>query len=147
MAKRQAWYDGALGVRGIDSLQLYGQEDASHVTNTYTISSIYHDGTLRMYISHPSQPPSPGDQREYFTNQFNTWGMTGNIETFRQGATAYRNARDWAKEQREEAIRRANERAGECQAETLAVDASFDRISSCSSETKVEEDSRLSQES
>jgi hypothetical protein len=98
VAKRQACYDGALGARGMDSLQSYGQENASHVTNACTISSIYHDGTLKMYIIHPSQPASPGDRREYFTNQLNTWGMTGNIETFRQGATVYRNARDWAKE-------------------------------------------------
>jgi hypothetical protein len=40
--------------------------------------------------------------------------MADTAETFRQGATYYRNARDWAKEQRDEAIRRANERAGEC---------------------------------
>lgn len=42
--------------------------------------------------------------------QINTWGMTGNAETFRQGATAFRNARDWTKEQRDEAIRYANDR-------------------------------------
>src|SRR5271156_6090562 len=64
--------------------------------------------------------------------------MTGNIETFRQGATAYRNARDWAKEQRDEAIRRANERAGECQAETLAADASFGQASSFASEATLD---------
>jgi hypothetical protein len=37
--------------------------------------------------------------------------MTGNPETFRQGATVYRNARDWAKEQRDKAIQQANDRA------------------------------------
>ena len=30
--------------------------------------------------------------------------MTGNLDTFRQGASALRNARDWAKEKREELI-------------------------------------------
>jgi hypothetical protein len=144
VAGRQACYDGALGARGMHSLQSYGQEDSSYDNNASTITSIYHGGTLKMFTSHPSQPASPGDRCEYYMSQLNTWGMTGNIQTFRQGATAYRNARDWAKEQREEAIRRANKRAGECQAETLAVDTSFERISSYTSETTV--DSRLSQE-
>jgi hypothetical protein len=32
----------------MDSLQSYGQENVSHATNAYTISSIYHDGTLKI---------------------------------------------------------------------------------------------------
>ena len=71
-------------------------------------------------------------------DQLNTWGMTGNIETFRQGATAYRNARDWAKEQRDEAIRRANARVGEYQAGTLTADASFGQASSFASEATLD---------
>lgn len=51
--------------------------------------------------------------------------MTRNLDTLRQGATAYRNARDWAKEQRDEAIRRANERVNDSQVRTLAIGASF----------------------
>lgn len=69
--------------------------------------------------SHPLQPTSP----EYYVHQLKGWSMTSDFETFRQGATAYRNARDWAKEQRDEAIRRANGRVGDSQATTLAVDA------------------------
>ena len=34
-------------------------------------------------------------------NQLKAFTMTNNSETIRQGATAYRNARDWAKEKRE----------------------------------------------
>lgn len=56
--------------------------------------------------------------------------MTDTAETFCQGATAYRNARDWTKEQRDEAIRRANERANNSQVGTPAVDASFGGVSS-----------------
>ena len=134
VAKRQACYDGALGARGMDSLRSYGQENSSRDTNAYTISSIYHDGTLKMYTSHPAQLISPGSRPEYSMHQLNTWGMTGNIETFRQGATYYRNGRDWAKEQRDETIRRANERVDEYHAGTLAIDASFAQASSFASE-------------
>lgn len=46
-----------------------------------------------MYTSYPAQPASPGGRPEYYMSQINTWGMTGNVETFRQ-ATAYQNARE-----------------------------------------------------
>ncbi len=102
---------GGLGARGIHSLQSYGQDNPVYDNNAYTITSIYNDGTLKMYTSHPTQPTSPESRPEYYMTQINTWGMTGNLQTFRQGATAFRNARDWTKEQRDEAIKRANERA------------------------------------
>lgn len=118
----------------MDSLRSYGQENPSHNINAYTISSIYHDGTLKMFTSHPTQPTSPGSRPEYHMHQLNAWCMTGNIETFRQGATYYRNGRDWAKEQRDKAIRRANERVDEYHTATLAIDASFTQASSFASE-------------
>jgi hypothetical protein len=65
--------------------------------------------------------------------------MTSDPETFRKGATAYRNARDWTKEQRDEAIRRANERVNDSQVGTLAVDASFGGISSFTTEASLDE--------
>ena len=63
--------------------------------------------------------------------------MTGNVETFRQGATSYRNGMDWAKEQRDNAIRLANERVrvDKCHPETLAVESSFIHASSFISDT------------
>ena len=70
--------------------------------------------------------------------------MTDTAETFRQGATAYRNARDWAKEQREAAIVRANEIANECQTETFAGDATSTRNLSQATATTLNENSRLS---
>lgn len=110
VAKRQACYDGALGARGMHSLQEYGKDEPGFDNNAYTISSTYHDGTLKMFTSHPSKSAT-SNRTEYHMTQINTWGMTGNIKTFREGATWYRNGRDWAKEQRDEAIKRANEKA------------------------------------
>lgn len=65
--------------------------------------------------------------------------MTDTAETFRHGATAYRNARDWTEEQRDEAIRQANERANGSQIETLVVNESFGLASSFVSEASVDE--------
>jgi hypothetical protein len=122
VAKRQACYDGALGARGMHSLMSYGQSD-SLCNNASTITSIYHNGQLQMYTSHVATPPNPRDRREYHMTQVNTWGLTGNLEACRDGLRAYRNGRDWCKEQRDEAIRRANEKATLVEAEATIGDA------------------------
>ena len=138
VAGRQACYDGALGARGMHILQSYGQEEPVFDNNAYTITSIYHGGQLRMFTSHPTQPTSTGSRPEYHMHQLRSFAMTDTAETFRQGATYYRNGMDWAKEQRDEAIRQANERAGECQAGTLTIDASFAQASSIASEATLD---------
>ena len=90
VAGRQACYDGALGARGIHSLQSHGQSEPAYDNNAYTVSSVYHNGQLQIYTSYPAQPDGPGTRPEYYMHQINTYGMTGNLETFRQGATAFR---------------------------------------------------------
>jgi hypothetical protein len=119
VARRQACYDGAFGARGMHSLQSYGEDKPVSHNNAYTITSIYHGGQLKMYTSHPTQPTSPGGRLEYHMTQISTWGMTGNPETFRNGATAYRNVRNWAKEQRDKVVEQANKRANHVEAEAL----------------------------
>ena len=143
VAKRQACYDGALGARSMLSLQSYGQGNLVYDNNAYTFTSTYHDGTLKIYTSHPLQQTDGVSRSEYCMNQFNTWGMTGNVETFRQGATYYRNAREMAKEQRDEAIRQANERVNECQPATSAVDTSFGEATSFASVATLDGTSTL----
>ena len=118
---RQACYDGALGARGIHSLQTYRQDEPAYENNAYTVTSIYHDSQLKMYTSHPAQPRGPGSRPEYHMTQINAWAMAGNAKTFRQGATAFRNLRDWTKEQRDAAIRYANDRANSLPTTTPTV--------------------------
>jgi len=108
VAKRQASYDGALGARGMHALQLYGRNSSPKSNEAYTISSIYHDGTLKMYTSHRIDPVHAKGQPEYHMHQLRSFAMTDSVETFRQGAMYYRNARDWTEEQRNTAIDRAN---------------------------------------
>lgn len=108
VAKRQARYDGALGARAMQSLQSYGKNDPVYDNNTYTIASTYYDGTLKMYTSHPVKPNGARNDPEYIMTQLNSWSMTGNVETFRQGATWYRNARHWAGEKRDEFVMAGN---------------------------------------
>lgn len=129
VAKRQACYVGALGARGMLRLHSYAQDNLVYDNNAYTFTSTYHDGQLKMFTSHPVQLTDGGGRSEYYMHQLNSWGMTGNVETFRQGATYYRNAGDLAKEQRDEAIRRANQKVSE-QPVILTVEASFEEATS-----------------
>lgn len=110
VAKRQLFYDMALGARGIHTLQSYRNADAAYDNRAYTLGCTYHDGTLKMYASHPIQPV-PGGQPGFVTTQIKAWSLSGDADTFRQGVAAFRNGRDWAKRQRDDAIRQANERA------------------------------------
>ncbi|OJD25468.1 hypothetical protein ACJ73_03164 [Blastomyces percursus] len=85
VAKRQACYDGALGARAMQSLQSYREAEPVYDSNAYTITSTYHDGQLKLYSSHPNP-----------------------TKLFWDGAAAYRNARDWAKERRDQFIKAVN---------------------------------------
>jgi hypothetical protein len=136
VAKRQACYDGALGARGMHSLQGYGKDDPEFNNNAYTISSIYHDGTLKIFTSHPSKSAT-SDRPEYYMTQINGWSMTANANAFREGATWYRNGKDWAKEQRDNAIRRANEQATHNPGASSTLNASFGTVCEISSNDSV----------
>ncbi|KAM5437012.1 hypothetical protein MferCBS31731_005667 [Microsporum ferrugineum] len=119
VATRQACYDGTLGARGMHKLQSYKQEPV-YDNNAYTITSTYLASNLKLYTIHPTPRESDG-RPEYIMTQLNGWCMTGDLETFRKGATAYRNARDWAKEQRDKFINAANERHNQPQSENEAT--------------------------
>ncbi|XP_044715086.1 uncharacterized protein HRG_11354 [Hirsutella rhossiliensis] len=116
VASRQACYDGALGARGIHGLHSYKQSEPQYDNKAYTLTSIYHGGHLKMYTSHMIPPSTPGGRPNFAMTQIKTWSLTADADAFRQGAAAYRNGRDWAKRQRDDAIKQANERAAEAEA-------------------------------
>jgi len=60
--------------------------------------------------------------------QLRSFAMTDTADTFRQGATAFRNARDWKMERRDEAIKYANNKANDLPSTTptgSALESSF----------------------
>ncbi|MCJ1443796.1 MAG: hypothetical protein MMC23_004296 [Stictis urceolatum] len=134
VAERQACYDGALGARGMHSLKTHGQEEPIYDNCAHTITSIYQGGHLKMYTSHPTEPSAPGKPPEYHMHQLRAYAMTDMPSTFREGAAAYRNARDWAKEQRDTAIAQANEKA---RAMPQSAAASVNVVSSFTSEASA----------
>ncbi|PQK09885.1 hypothetical protein BB8028_0002g02090 [Beauveria bassiana] len=111
VATRQARYDGAIGSRGIHSLQNYGREEPQYDGQAYTFSSTYHDGYLKLYAHHITAPTTPGARPEYHMTQAGAYAMTHTRKSFVEGATAFRNVRDLAKRHRDSFIQAANARA------------------------------------
>ncbi|KAI9892959.1 MAG: hypothetical protein M1814_000843 [Vezdaea aestivalis] len=109
VAQRQACYDGALGARGFQKLELYEQSQQQQQppessATVYTIVSTYQDGFLRLYTVHIT----PDDK--YKMTLLRAYAMTNSRESFAHGASAIRNVRDWAGEQRSIAVTNANQR-------------------------------------
>ncbi|KAL9071439.1 MAG: hypothetical protein Q9157_005472 [Trypethelium eluteriae] len=114
VAQRQCVYDGALGERGQHQLRSYGTNEANFDNNAHTITSVYLHTMLSIYTVYTTQS---SNRQEYYTYPIGSWAMAGDIETFRRGAAAFRNLRDWAKEQRDEAIGLANSIADQSESE------------------------------
>lgn len=119
VALRQALHDGAIGARAMHALQNYGEEHPGFDGNSYSYSSIYHAaGTLQLYTHHVTAPTAPGGRPEYHMTKLRGFDMTDSLETFVQGATAFRNARDLAQRHRNRFIQAADTRAGQPSTDT-----------------------------
>jgi hypothetical protein len=106
------------------ALQSYGQAEPTYDNKAYTFSSTYHDGTLKMYAHHPTQPLRLGESPQYHMTPLRGFLLTDSPQTFRQGVGAFRNARDLAKEQREIFIEQANAVARAQSVDTMSFDTS-----------------------
>lgn len=147
VAKRQACHHGALGARGIHKLQTYGHSALTYDNNAYTVTNIYHNGQLQMYTSYVGTPHTEGGRSETYMNQLGSYALTHNRESFQAGATAYRNARDFAKAERDRAILQANERLAQLQAETVADEENASPALSFVTALDTEETYTLTQDS
>ncbi|KAF2158723.1 hypothetical protein M409DRAFT_61439 [Zasmidium cellare ATCC 36951] len=119
--------------RGMFQLQNYG-------------STVPVEGTLKFYTTQPRQ--STTSQTEYYVTQLGAYAMTHAPETFRQGAAAYRNSREWTQKQRDQfivdanaaALRMSNEVVSVSQTESRTEEASpTSNQGSFSSETSVDQ--------
>jgi hypothetical protein len=110
VGQRQACYDGALAARAIQTLQSYGQEGLVYDNKAYALSCTYYDGSLNLYATYVVASKRPDGPPKYITTQLYGWSLSNGLESLRKGIKGYRNARDWAKEKRDEFIAAANER-------------------------------------
>ncbi|ODA79947.1 hypothetical protein RJ55_05544 [Drechmeria coniospora] len=109
VAELQICYGMALGERGQAALLSYRQTSPADTNQAHTLGCTYSDGTLKMYATYILQPSKSQTRPEYIIRQIDSWCLTRDPTCFREGATAYRNARDWARRKREHAILQANE--------------------------------------
>ncbi|KAK5009448.1 hypothetical protein LTR28_001018 [Elasticomyces elasticus] len=113
VAQRQAMNNGAYGARGMLGLQNYGNTSPMYDGNAYTVGATYHPGTgtMQMYATHPVPAAAQPGGTEYYMTQIGAYAMTHSSNTFREGAAAYRNVREWTQEQRDLFIANANANA------------------------------------
>lgn len=107
VAKRQASHNGVLGARAMHLIQSY-RNGRLYDNKAYTITSTYQDGQLKMYTMHPTHSNSSQRDTDYHMILLGGWSLIGSERSFREGVGAFRNLRDWAKEQREHFIQNAN---------------------------------------
>ncbi len=89
VAELQAWYDGALGARGMNSLQTYANLDSDN--KAYTLTLTYYRGTLTIYITYLLSQASLKIYCKYTIMQIKAYALTSNVNTFRLRISAYRN--------------------------------------------------------
>ncbi|KAJ4413916.1 hypothetical protein N0V85_003383 [Neurospora sp. IMI 360204] len=90
----------------------HGKEEPAYDGKAYTYSATYNSGTasLALYAHHVTPPAVPGGLPEYHMTEVKAFAM-GDRDTFIQGATWFRNARDRAKRIHDSFIQAANARA------------------------------------
>ncbi|KAL8690990.1 MAG: hypothetical protein Q9224_004276 [Gallowayella concinna] len=119
---RQALHNGALGARAVHELRSWTGVKKLDDQKAYTIAATYQPvgGQLTLFAIHPvpSKNPKhrplssvPGSRWKYHMTLLNGYLMTNDLDGFKKGVYAYRNAREWAEEQRKALIKAANSNA------------------------------------
>ena len=104
----QACYAGAIGARAMHALQGYGKAKPTYDNKTYTYTFTYINGTLEMYTHHSTEPSTSAKPPEYRMTPAGGWYLKGSRKTFLKGVSAFRNARDYAREQQDMLIAQVN---------------------------------------
>ncbi|KAK2768857.1 hypothetical protein FQN54_000717 [Arachnomyces sp. PD_36] len=117
--RRRAFYHGALGARGIHELR--SLVDPGNLLNdrAYTITAVYqnsrHGSSLRLYTVHPilihenqEDVSNSKGRTGYRVAHLGRWELLKGQNNLAAGACALRNAREFAAEQRDELIAKAN---------------------------------------
>ena len=112
-------YPGALAARAVHQLRCFTTGPTTALDdNAYVITALYDSptGLLELYATRPIASQKRDDFSkhlpiEYRMTSIGQFMMNYTPDMFREGAQAYRNAREWAKEQRDELVRAANLKA------------------------------------
>ncbi|CAG9986379.1 unnamed protein product [Clonostachys byssicola] len=115
IAVRKACLDGAYGARAMHALQNYNREVPVYDGNAYAYSFVYNpiNAALKIYAHYITAPRTPGGRPHYHMKKIKGFWMTMDVETFINGALAFREIRKLAKAHRDRFIEEANDRASE----------------------------------
>jgi hypothetical protein len=119
VANRQAAYYGALGARSMEALRQFAQPDEHHDGRTRAITSIYQSKVFQFYTC---QVRTVNKHEQYSIHHLRTFALANGLEDLRNCTKAFRNLRDWAKEQRDTLIADANARVQGLPADVLSPD-------------------------
>lgn len=126
--ERQDFLAGSIGARAIQKVRSFEEDDPEIVydKDAYTITVTYSmGGSLSLYAHAPIQSssnPNGSPSLKYGTTLIKKYAMRDSLEEFRGGITAFRNAREWTMEKRDDFIALASERM-ENMADTLVMDS------------------------
>ena len=114
-ARWKVTQDLVYGARGMHKIQSYMQDQPMFDGNAYAIGGTYdcYTQTLMLHTTHPTRPTDPNGEPEYWTTMIRSYAMIDKFDPFREGVAVFRNAQDWAKEQRDAFIKVAKERNNE----------------------------------
>ncbi|TAQ84952.1 hypothetical protein B7494_g6724 [Chlorociboria aeruginascens] len=86
-------------------------QDDLPIAPNFFIAAKGPDGSLAVARRQVSYDATLGERGQYYMHQLKAYAMTSDADTFRKGAAAFWNLRDYAEEQRNGATQRANERS------------------------------------
>ena len=106
--KWTASYYGALGARGILSLQNWGKDEESSDGNAYTFTATFFDGTLCIYATYSRASSGNIYSTEYHTTLLGSWVIIACLKDFQRGMIALHNIFALTETMREDLIAAAN---------------------------------------
>jgi hypothetical protein len=103
-----ALYDGIHGARGVHALQEYVNSGSGYDGKAYTIVAILGQRYLGLYTVHLTKPFDSTESPKYYLNLLRNWNIRESLETFQKAIHAYRNMRDFMRDERRRIISIAN---------------------------------------
>jgi hypothetical protein len=110
LAEDHALYNGIHGARGIHLLQTSVDSGSVYDAKAYTITVILGGRCLGLYTVHLSKQPDGRDR--YHLNLLDEWCLTQSLTAFQTAIRAYRNLRDFTRDERRKVINIANASVG-----------------------------------
>ena len=92
---------GAVAARGLHHLRCRIPQQTVNNKQAYVLTATFRAGILSLYTTHVVVATESAAQIETYTTLCGSWNLLNDTNGFRKGITALRNAREWARDQRE----------------------------------------------